>query len=286
MQSHMKTQSVACYNCHSSDSEPYDSENGFQLVKCAVCGLVYLSPRPAADEITEATKIGEHRGDVTLDVTGRFNDGAAARYRGILGDFFPSRWAGKSPVSWLDIGCGHGELLVALREYGQGVVAARGCEPNRFKVAAARSRGLDVSFFDLATHEEQYDYVAMLNVFSHLPDPVEAFAAWKKLIKPGGFLFIETGHSAHLTPEEHHKPYYLPDHLSFANQQIVTDILTRIGFAITKVKIYRHTVFPPFHSGRAAKEFVKRMLGRPNRYKDYFPTQPNRDMFILARRAP
>ena len=125
----------------------------------------------------------------------------------------------------------------------------------------------------------------MLNVFSHLPDPVESLTAWKRFVKPGGFIFLETGHSAHLSPKDHHKPYYLPDHLSFGNQQIVSDILKRIGFEPTMTRIYRHTVFPAFKPIRAAKEAVKRLLGRPNRYKDYCPRQPNRDMFILARRT-
>jgi SAM-dependent methyltransferase len=279
----MKLEDVKCYNCGSPERVDYDSENGFSLVRCSGCGLVYLSPRPLAEEITSSTKTGQHRGEAILDVTGAFNDSALPRYRRILQDFFPQGFGG--PVTWLDIGSGHGELIVALQEYSGGRVQARGCEPNGRKVEAARSRGLDVDFFELAEHDRRYDYISALNVFSHLPDPVEAIGEWKKLLKPGGSLLLETGHSSHLKPRDHHKPYYLPDHLSFANKAIVSSILSRVGFRVLKTKIYRHTVFPEFNFSRAAKETVKNALGRPNRMREYLPRQPNRDMFILASRS-
>ncbi|WP_218934150.1 class I SAM-dependent methyltransferase [Rosistilla ulvae] len=278
----MQIERVGCYNCGSVRNTPYDTENGFQLVKCSSCGLVYLSPRPSQSEITAATKTGQHRGDDLIDTTGMFSDAAIPRYLDILKDFFPKRM--EQTASWLDIGCGHGEFITSIERYFGGKVSAKGCEPNKSKIASANRHGLDVTYFDLSSHDREYDIVSALNVFSHLPDPIETLRDWGQLIRPGGLLFLETGHSSHLKPVDHHKPYYVPDHLSFANRGIVESILAKIGFRVCKTKIYRHSVFLPLSWKATLREGGKLVLRRPNRFREMFPKQPKRDMFILARR--
>lgn len=279
----MKLIDTSCYYCGNTESSAYDFENGHRLVKCTSCGLIYLNPRPADEEINEATTTGEHRGQKTIDVTGCFDDSKLPRYDAILRDMFPKPLPATS--RWLDIGCGHGEFLSALeRRFGKQHCFI-GCEPNASKVLSARARGLDVSSFSLEEHGGKYDYVSLLNVFSHLPNPRETIACWSRLIREGGCLILETGHSCHLPAEQHHKPYYLPDHLSFANREIVEGILTSIGFEVIRTRIYRHTVFPNLTPGRIAREAIKCLLQRPNSLRAFFPPQPRRDMFILARRV-
>ena len=279
----MNLEKVPCYCCGSEQHEPYATENGFQLVRCASCGLLYLAERPANNEITAATRTGQHRGDETIDTTGLFNDDAIPRYLSILSDFFSEPV--NSSRTWLDVGCGHGEFVAAVSRFFEGNVEIKGCEPNAGKIASAKSHGLNVDFFDLSTHDQQYDVLSLLNVFSHLPDPLETLEQWNSLIVPGGHLLLETGHSSHLSPADHHKPYYLPDHLCFANRNIMEQILGRLGFRILNVKIYRHTVFPPVTLRAIARESIKRILGQPSRLSDLFPREPNRDMFILAQRT-
>ena len=276
----MELQEARCYVCVSSKSTPYDQENGYTLVRCSGCGLLYVSPRPSDTEISQATKTGQHHGADTIDVTGKFSLELIPRYLGILGDFFASFEPGQR---WLDIGCGHGEFLTALGQFSGGKLRTVGCEPNRFKVESAKSRGLDVSCFDLDRHDQKYDYLSMLNVYSHLPNPIETIGNWKKLLKPGGTLFLETGHSSHLSARDHHKPYYLPDHLSFGNEALVRRVLKQTGFEVLAVKRYRHTVFPPLRLRRLAKESIKLLLRRPNQVRLLLPREPRRDMFVKAR---
>lgn len=224
---------------------------------------------------------GRHRGDDEVDVTGQFQDQNVQRYGAILCDLFP---AGIQPgASWLDIGCGHGELLVALGSWAVDV-EVRGCEPNVAKIRSARSRALDVSWFDPADHAGEYHVVSLLKVFSHLPDPPQLLARWRHLVQPGGFLLVETSHSCHLPARHHHKPYYLPDYLSFAGRGIVTRILETLGFRVVTTRIYRHAVFPPVTPKNVARELGRLILRRPSRLASLFPRQPERDMFILAQK--
>src|SRR3990172_13229665 len=42
---------VACNLCGSETRHPFCPENGLSLVRCDNCGLVYVSPRPSAEEL-------------------------------------------------------------------------------------------------------------------------------------------------------------------------------------------------------------------------------------------
>jgi SAM-dependent methyltransferase len=230
-------ETVNCYNCASEDSSFYASENGYTLVRCAKCKLLYVNNPPKNEDIQEAHKLGKHRGVDTIDVTGSFKNRKVAAYVRILAAFFADGTLEK-PKTWLDIGCGHGEFLLALQRFSKGKVVARGLEPNVQKQKSAQRRGLDVSYFDLDKHTAEYDIISALNVYSHLPNPPTIISGWKTHLKTGGELFLETGDTAQLSSEDHYRPFYLPDHLSFASEEIVRGILERVGFEVLAVRKY------------------------------------------------
>ena len=49
----MELQKTNCLNCDANDFQLFDTENGFNLVKCNKCELLYVNPRPSDNEITE-----------------------------------------------------------------------------------------------------------------------------------------------------------------------------------------------------------------------------------------
>lgn len=271
---------VRCYNCKSRDSIPYATENGYCLVKCRGCGLLYVNPRPSAEEIVEGAQQGIHKGDVTLDHTGKFDPLKLPFYKRVLHDLYPD---GPRAKLWLDIGCGHGELLASVKQIYKDAVSIKGSEPNIYKQQAARSKGLDVTYFDIFDHSDKYDVISLLNVFSHLPDPQFFLSRCGEMLNSNGELVLETGDSAHLSAEEHFRPLYLPDHLSFASQQIVCDILRRTGFEVVAVKHYP-IVYPNVLS--IGKEVVKLVWpGQKSRLKYLLSPKYKVDMFIRARKV-
>jgi len=274
-------QEVVCYNCQGTDSDPYAVENGFNLVKCRYCGLLYVNPRPAEEEIDEALRYGMHKGEQTLKTTGWYHPERVSEYVQTLGSIFPDGFPA-GIKSWLDIGCGHGEFLAAIRQFGGDRVSALGIEPNRHKQMAARKRGLNVKFFDLASHNAKYDAISILNVFSHLPDPPTTLGQWLCLLKPGGILILQTGDTANLTAEMHYRPFYLPDHLSFASEAIVTSILSGLGLRVETVHKY------PFIRPSAAA-FVRETIklawpSKSSKIRYLFRSREYvTDMYVLAR---
>jgi SAM-dependent methyltransferase len=252
---------VACYQCGSNEVRAYAEENGFRLVKCAGCGLLYVSPRPSDTEISEGMRTGQHRGLVTLDRVGQFEPRKVDTYLGVLGRLLtPEALAG---FRWLDVGCGHGEFLEALRGFCREPLTLTGLEPGEAKRRQASARGLSIVDEAFKPEPGSLDGLSVLNVYSHLPDPVQALSEWRRWLRPGGLFVIQTGDSCHLPYRYHHKPFDLPDHLSFTNEPLLRALLERIGFKVRRCTKLRH-------GGYRSWEFWK---------------HPRRDMWMLAERV-
>lgn len=275
---------VNCYHCGGGTSQPYAEENGYCLVKCHGCGLLYVNPRPDDGEISQAHRLGVHSGQAALDVTGTFSNDKVDIYRTVLGHIFADEIR-LTDQSWLDIGCGHGEFAVALQRFSGGKLAVRGVEPNARKMMSARLHGVDVHE-SMPVTPSQYEFMSLLNVFSHLPDPPAVLREWKRLLKPRGLFLLQTGDTAELKARDHHRPFYLPDHLSFASEKIVCELLVRLGFEVRGIYKYPyHRDMPPRSFSRFGKEVIKAMLpGRVSRIADMFRAEnyAKRDMYVLA----
>jgi SAM-dependent methyltransferase len=244
--------------------------------------FIYLNPRPSDSDISAFHQTGLHRGESLNKVSGRYKTKKIKRYLEILKDFYaPHELKNKS---FLDIGCGFGEFLEAVVMYTNSDINVKGSEPNIFKRESCRKRGLNVDFIDLDKTEERFDIISLLNVYSHLTDPVEFLKKLKGLLKPNGELLLETGHTSHLPVKYHHKPYHAPDHLSFANQEIVESILNRIGFRIIKTNFYRIENMPKITDVKGNMEqIIKIFLGRDASWSNILGKYPIRDMFIRAK---
>jgi SAM-dependent methyltransferase len=98
----------------------------------------------------------------------------------------------------LEIGCGDGGLLAALRADGW-VVA--GVEPDPAARAAAVGRGLEVypgvaEELPIEVRGRRYDLVVLMHVLEHCLDPIRALRAAGALLKPGGAVVVEVPNNA------------------------------------------------------------------------------------------
>lgn len=185
----------------------------FTVVRCRDCGLAFTDPRPTA------AAIGAYYPDAYHAVpSGSRLATLEERYR---------RRQHNEAVRWLrarrphrglvlDVGCGAGDLLCALRADGWQV---RGIEPGLAGVTAARRRGLAVSLgrfddppHDGATHDGPgagdepaagdgdtghipldsgaYDVVVFSGVIEHLHHPLTALRRACGLLAPGGLVAV------------------------------------------------------------------------------------------------
>lgn len=273
-------QNVDCYVCGSSERSLWAAENGFRAMKCRRCGLVYVTPRPAPGSRTRALETGLHGGDRELDVTGGYaGEALLPRYRRIIATVYGEEAFRDSRLSWLDIGCGYGEWLETLRDLSAGGMRLSGVEPHAGKAASARARGLEILGVELAAVSGRFDRISLLNVYSHLTDPPAFLADLAGRLAPGGELLLETGNGAEIERAEFPDKLYLPDHLSFASEAILRQVLARAGFTVKSVTRLPLSA-PPSGALAWVKHGLKACL-RPGYRRRYWNNRC-RDLWIRA----
>jgi SAM-dependent methyltransferase len=152
-------------------------------------------------------------------------------------------------VRLLELGCGSGNVLTALAEFGEAV----GMEANDDLIAAARAAGLDVRVGhlpdDLGVAPGWAEVVLLLDVIEHVDDDVATLCAARAGIGDGGLLVVTvpayrwlwSGHDEVLG----HRRRYTAGELRAA--------VERAGFAVLRVSYFNTLLFPLLVAVRAWK---------------------------------
>lgn len=259
MNAETNTEAINCPYCDESKSSPWASENGFTAVKCSGCGLVYVNPRPVQSLIHEAVETGIHsdveHGRTAID---RRRGSSVTRYKKILSSMFDDVWQNSKGISWLDVGAGYGELVEAVSALAPSGSRIEGIEPMKPKATWARAHGLKISEKYLCDVTEKFDFVSLVNVYSHIPDFRAFLEEIRNVLADNGEFYLETGNVGDLV-HSHEVPteLCLPDHLVFAGEQHLTGYLSEAGFSIVAIRRMRKDGLINF-----AKNIIKKLIGR------------------------
>ena len=178
-----------CPWCRSTNAEPPwpgREPREFQVRRCRDCGHHYTVP------VVSAAAIGRYYPETYYgEVNRRFNP----LMERMVGWFRRKRARAlqrfAEPGRVLDIGCGRGLTLAALRDAGW---QARGCEFSQASSRYAREvLGLDVDCggFDPQRYADgEFDAVLLWHVYEHLPDARGALVEIARILKPGGVLAL------------------------------------------------------------------------------------------------
>lgn len=275
----MRVCAITCPLCDNTHGSSWGEENGFRAVKCTDCGLVYVSPRPDDSEITVAMKAGQHRSEAgQLSFVYKRSKRKIGRYRRRIRDGLAHHLP-SNPVSWLDIGAGFGELVEALQDLLPTGSTIIGVEPMTAKAQDAAARGLPIISDDLQTLDQKFDFISMVNVFSHLPAPGAFLRELRPLFNDNGKLVLVTGNGGDLeSASQYPDRLDLPDHLIFGGVSHVRRFLETAGFELLRTEARRLDT-PVW----ALKLAVKRALGHKVPFVLPYRS-PFRDMFFLAQK--
>jgi SAM-dependent methyltransferase len=152
-------------------------------------------------------------------------------------------------VRLLELGCGSGNVLAALSEFGEAV----GMDAHDELSAAARAAGLDVRVGhlpdDLGVPPGWAEVVLLLDVIEHVDDDVAALGAARTGVGEGGLLVVTvpayqwlwSGHDEVLG----HRRRYTAGELRAA--------VERAGFTVLRVSYFNTLLFPLLAAVRAWK---------------------------------
>jgi SAM-dependent methyltransferase len=134
----------------------------------------------------------------------------------------------------LDVGCGDGSALLALRRRGPWELF--GLELDEGAAQKARAAGLEVQGGDLASctlPTGTFDLIRMGHVIEHVLDPLRTLERARDLLRSGGVLFGETPNTACLDFRllgRYWGALHVPRHITFFDHGTLRDALARTGF--------------------------------------------------------
>lgn len=230
---------VDCGLCGSAERRLEFTDGPFSVVTCSACGLTYVTPRLNDSALLEEVYNESYWSSDAAKVHG-YTDYRAdeplylATYRRRLAVV---RRHFARPGRVLDVGCAAGYFLSVMREEGWEIL---GLEPS----AAIRSHAAarlgpehvrDGLLGQVELEPASFDLVTLWDVIEHIPDPVAAVRAVRRLLRPGGKLLIETQNVASRAARllgKRWQHYKHAEHIYHFNPETIDDVLTRGGFRI------------------------------------------------------
>lgn len=173
---------------HLYSARDYISGDAFSLLRCASCGLICTSPQPAPTRLTRYYPPGYYGRDARYGQI--LQRALRALYANRARRF--ARNSGQQSGLVVDIGCGRGETLLALRELGWRAI---GTEISEASARYAREvLHLDMRVCEdvgaLGLPEGSVDLVLLWHVLEHVRDPARVLGEIATLLRPGGTLIV------------------------------------------------------------------------------------------------
>ena len=158
----------------------------------------------------------------------------------------------KKSASIIDIGCGKGEMLSILSDYGFNNLY--GTEFGCMLEEAKKLKSFTVLAYDIEElcnwcekESKTFDCAILINVFEHVPEPIHLMTKIKKILSPEGIIVFCIPNDfnklqmAYLEKTKSN-PWFLilPDHLNFISLENIDVVLSKAGYSL----IYKTVQYP------------------------------------------
>ncbi len=189
-------ETVVCDLCGSAAQEVLFEKDGFPIVRCTDCGLVYVSPRLKPEALlSEVYNESYFTSDTGVGSSDHFGAEAAGRRAKARRDLSWLRRLGVTGGQLVEIGSAGGFFVDEARKAG---FDASGFEPEKHAARhAAETLHVPVThgtWESLQTLPEPVDMFYLSHVLEHLPSPTAALTAMARHLKPGGHVALEVPH--------------------------------------------------------------------------------------------
>jgi SAM-dependent methyltransferase len=221
----------------------FGAPGAYAILQCPGCGLEQTWPRPPEPRLKELYEQFYNTG-IPPDSAYRrlrerfFGSGLYRLWLAWDGDmsFHGRRGAGRL----LDVGCNEGR---GLSLYAQNGFQVEGLEVNEAAAALARQRGFPVHTTPLARFRPRarFDVVVLANVLEHAWDPGAMLAQVRRLLRPGGEVWISCPNAASLWRRVFGRAWvnwHVPFHLWHFSPQTLQELLDSANFSIIEATTF------------------------------------------------
>lgn len=241
----LQLENVGCCICGTEDATPLATGEDFEYrssldtfvaMRCRRCEVVYLNPRPALAEFTRIYPAHYHAFAFTAE-----DFGFIYRVRRRLEARRLLNWCQGLPADAriIDIGCGDGFHLAALRDFGQPGWRLEGVDGDARAVARATAQGLNVQLGfveSLALPAASFDLALLIQTVEHVADPVQLLRVVRSLLRPGGKVVIVTDNTDALDfalfKGRYWGGYHFPRHWYLFNQNSMRRLAQQAGLEV------------------------------------------------------
>ena len=198
--------------------------------QCSGCGFVYNSLRVRQEILSEYYYSNPlASGQVYRD------EGSQGYYTSLnfsRAQFFSELLKKQSSGKLLDIGCGMGGFLDALRQEKMNDWQLFGLEPSIEASSQAKAKGYTVETAMLADDVfslSSFDAISLVSVLEHLPDLQQTLKRVSTLLKPDGIVFIEVPNL--LSPELSLTGFFSLEHIQHFTPSSLASLLREYGLS-------------------------------------------------------
>jgi 2-polyprenyl-3-methyl-5-hydroxy-6-metoxy-1,4-benzoquinol methylase len=237
-----------CNLCGSDDPAPlfeakdrlHGSEEPFTYVRCKRCGLVYMNPQIARDEIAAfyPATYNPFQSQPKRQLSDEHKLRRAARRRP-FGTFICKKLNRQSRL--LDVGCGSGGFLHEMR-------ILTGCQTFGLDIsqlaakAAIENYGLDIHVGTILAApfpEKYFDVITAWEYLEHVDDPSGVLSKMSSLLKNDGSCVISTPNFDSFNRRLFKDRWYAldcPRHLYLYSPTTIGGLLRKNGLSVQKIK--------------------------------------------------
>lgn len=227
-----------CDLCGSRDQQLLWNKDGWPIVRCQRCGLVFVGREIPDDEL------------IALYDEGYYEDPQAKGYGGYLAAEAHKRAHNRTlldeierlraPGDMLEIGTAYGYFLDEARARGWRV---SGVEPSAHAAGAASELlGMTIPttpFTALDIEPQSLDAIAMWDVIEHLPNPRATLEHAAAALRPGGIIAISTGNAGSLTARLQRADWSLmtpPWHQFYFSKKTLRRLLASVDMRVARTR--------------------------------------------------
>lgn len=229
------TQTFQCPLCRGERGVVEQTVQAYRLIRCADCAGLSTFPIPHEEALRALYDESYYQGPEAARFSHPAADAMHRFFRWIRARMIRHRLGGTlQGRRILDIGCERGAMLAWLQRWGADVAGVQISKPAA--AAAARRIGPErVWVGDLASAgypEESFDCVTLWHVLEHVPDPVALLCEVRRILKPGGIVYVEVpnagGWSARVCGASW-LAYDVPRHLVHFSPAVLQAVTRRAG---------------------------------------------------------